>query len=259
MKNLLPFYLFGVLVVLSSCSPALYQPNTINVPTVDTTRNKEVKGSIGFSAADLHVNFMNKESGLIYQASFNMRRSTLNQIPGRSLTNASPRLGLGIGKKWINHEHKTSIALQIATSSLNQFEYVSATFSDVLWATNPLWNVTLSGRQWHTGLLLSGDFELGKLHYVPALFTDFTFTRNLRINNYWFDPVTENSRTNNYQFINKVYTILAFQNQFHFGKYLQLTFGMKIPISLGSDNFRDAKTFYTSELIYARLGIGLRH
>ncbi|MBI1185200.1 hypothetical protein GC194_13075 [bacterium] len=118
------------LFVISACTPVLYQPNTVNVPTVDSAKNKEIKATADFRVVDLQSNYLSRKSGLFYQASFNMRWGALRSFSGQQISNTGPRVALGLGKMWLAHPHKTFVALQLAHSNLRHYQDYSGSILD---------------------------------------------------------------------------------------------------------------------------------
>lgn len=227
MKKLNSIYLLSGLLLLGSCSTAIYQPNTINVPTVDTTSGKEVKLTFNLHSTDVHFNSLNTENGLLFQAQAN-----ITPLINRELKTLKPRMGFGLGKMWLNNNYTPFLSIQLATSSHDNYNGSESDFLDLLMADGDNWGLKMNGRQWHTGLLFGGQYCLSEIRFVSTVFMDYNHRTNYVVIASKSNLETEEKYIKKYDRQNFNYLMGCIQTQIYFSDYFQIVIGMKSPIFL---------------------------
>jgi hypothetical protein len=246
MKNLLPYCLILSLLVSSSCSTVLYQPNTVNFPTVDTIHNKEVKLTFNLHSTDIHFNSLNNKNGILFQAQANV-----TPLINRELETLKPRLGLGLGKMWLNNDYRPFLSMQLATSGHHNYAGYESDFLDLLMANGDNWGLKMSGRQWHTGLLFGGQYHLGKIRFISSIFIDYNYSRNYEVIASISYEETGEKYVKKYNRQNFNYLMGSVQTQIFFANYFQIVIGMKSPIYFNQSQHISSLN-YTSEGFYIR-------
>ncbi|MGB0429610.1 MAG: hypothetical protein ACPGLV_03990, partial [Bacteroidia bacterium] len=246
MKILLPFYLIVSLLVLSSCNPVLYQPNSPNIPMVDTTERTNIKTSASFRSIDLQFTRLTTSNKLI-QSSF-------------TISDVGKRISLGSGSIKIGNNRNTFTTYGLSfTDYTNKERFHFDEYEIIEQANNFPSSSKIQSKQimcrYMLGYITHPKPGSYKFQSATALEFELCFapkisyiTTHRTIN----EPFEwkEGGEINNH-----LYGIISVHQQFSIYKSLTLTLGSRLPI-LGL-TLPNEFMYYTTELVYVKAGISI--
>ncbi|MFY0673520.1 MAG: hypothetical protein JXQ87_08945 [Bacteroidia bacterium] len=244
MKKLLLLYIIAFSFVMSSCNPVLYQPNSPNIPMVDTTEQTNIKACASFRSADLQFSRLTKSNRLI-QTSF-------------TISDAGLKYSLGSGKINFKKSRNTFYTYGLSFTDFTKKErwhFDEGQFigqGDNFPSSSKIQSKQIMGR-FMIGYLThpnTGPFESQNataLEFELCFAPEIKYITTHRTINEPFEWKESG------EIKNHLYGIVSLHQQFSIYKSFTLTVGSRLPIR--GLMLPNEWMYYTTELVYVKAGI----
>lgn len=244
MKNLLPFYLIVSLLVLSSCNPVLYQPNSPNIPFVDSSERTNIKVSASFRNQDLQFSRLMKSNNLI-QASI-------------TRSDAGFRYSLGTGEINFKESKNTFYTYGLSFTNYTKKERWHFNADEFIGPGNNFPSSSIIKGQQIMGKFMIGSITPPKtnpyesqsataLEFELCFAPKIIYTTTHRTINEPYEW-SEDGQINNH-----LYGIISIHQSFTIYRTFSLTIGSRI--SIRGLKIPEEIMYYSTELIYLKAGI----